>query len=1090
MAIAAPNIHWIYPDRGPRSGNTNITIYGEGFSPDDKITIWGGGTFLKSASQTGGPANAICCLGNYAFLACGISDLESDSNSWGVQVFNIEDATNPQPVCFFPLPDRANDILIVGDYAFVAAMGKGLQILNIQNPASPSLVTYHLLPEMALRLSVYGSYIYVTSVDFDSASLQILDISDPGSPSIIGSCPIPSIVDTMDVFVEGDYAYIAAGLQGLMIIDVSEPYSPHIVVSSFSTGGYAVGINKHLNHIYLSEMQKGISILDVSIPLSPTLISSIDTPGLAYNIYITQEYLYVADDYFGIEIFSNDPNNYRIVGFQATPGGAVDLKVYNENIYVADSFGGFQIVDAYNVENPSIESIESLIDNQSNVYVNGIDLFENSINKHLYVFSKPYSSQPNWFRILDVTDPKNILLYGLNEDIGYNPQDIAVRQGYAYLLDGEEGIQVFNVANLRNPQRVPYYDINNTGGKEITIRNDNLFLACSSLSDEPSFKIFSLDTKRIPYLIAEQPITDPNANTEAIYLMDDYAIVATGNAGIEIFDISLLNQPIPLYTDISVPGYINDITISGDFLCLTNKGKSVHSFNIEDVFNPSHIDTCNVPDEPLAIASFGHYLYLAEGSQGLQVLEIEETGKISSLATTPTLTSAKDVVIDNEGKYVYVAIENGIMTIDTLKPCSTINYIDSNTLEVITPAGLSPGTYHLTVTDPNGESSILYNGFTVGENHCPYINPINDIDILSANVRENIEFTIDAYDEDSDNLTYFVSLYRLPGGATLIGNVFSWTPQPKDVGFYPEIQIQVSDGECTYVREIMIFVFESSNTPPVLYPINDRVIPEGELLSFQLVATDNENDPVSFTAEPLPDGALLVDNVFFWTPDFTQSGSYTVTFSATEVNSTLMDSETIEITVENVNQAPSITVPNAFEGLQGVTIAFWIEGTDPDIEDIPGLNFSLSDSPEGANLTKSYRIQDKKISLFLWTPSFQQQGYFDITFSITDESTSQAQDNVLIEVIEVPGQNYSVSFVPGKNLWISPIGQESTYTSFDFLKELGEENISYIQVYDWDSTLKYQTYWFFGRPCGDNFPMSNSELFVVYAKQDLTFNWP
>ncbi|MFQ6008297.1 MAG: Ig domain-containing protein, partial [Candidatus Zixiibacteriota bacterium] len=90
------------------------------------------------------------------------------------------------------------------------------------------------------------------------------------------------------------------------------------------------------------------------------------------------------------------------------------------------------------------------------------------------------------------------------------------------------------------------------------------------------------------------------------------------------------------------------------------------------------------------------------------------------------------------------------------------------------------------------------------------------------------------------------------------------------------------------------------NNPPVLAPIGPQSTPEGVNLTFGVSATDDESIP-SLTTSTLPTGAVFVDSgngagSFDWTPDFTQSGTYNVTFYATD-DSAAVDSEIVTITV-------------------------------------------------------------------------------------------------------------------------------------------------------------------------------------------------
>lgn len=164
----------------------------------------------------------------------------------------------------------------------------------------------------------------------------------------------------------------------------------------------------------------------------------------------------------------------------------------------------------------------------------------------------------------------------------------------------------------------------------------------------------------------------------------------------------------------------------------------------------------------------------------------------------------------------------------------------------------------------------------------------------------------------------------------------------------------------------------AANNPPVLAAIGDRSADEGALLSFILTATDSDDDDVSFTVSGAPSGSSLTGATFSWTPSFSQSGTYNVTFTADDGQGDT-DSETITITVDDLNQPPELSAIGDQTVGEAEGLSFTLSGTDPDGEDI---SFSAEDLPTGASLAEV---------TFEWTPGFDQSGVYSVTFTATDE---------------------------------------------------------------------------------------------------------
>jgi hypothetical protein len=95
----------------------------------------------------------------------------------------------------------------------------------------------------------------------------------------------------------------------------------------------------------------------------------------------------------------------------------------------------------------------------------------------------------------------------------------------------------------------------------------------------------------------------------------------------------------------------------------------------------------------------------------------------------------------------------------------------------------------------------------------------------------------------------------------------------------------------------------SVNRPPVLASIGNKMVNEGELLTFAVSANDPDGDSLTYSASGMPTGAAFnpATKIFTWTPSYHQAGSYSsVHFTVSDNNTN--DTEDIVITVNNVYQ--------------------------------------------------------------------------------------------------------------------------------------------------------------------------------------------
>ena len=141
---------------------------------------------------------------------------------------------------------------------------------------------------------------------------------------------------------------------------------------------------------------------------------------------------------------------------------------------------------------------------------------------------------------------------------------------------------------------------------------------------------------------------------------------------------------------------------------------------------------------------------------------------------------------------------------------------------------------------------------------------------------------------------------------------FSYTPvSPLSEGPHT-LSISVSDNAGNQIQEVVSFRI---NQAPILNTIGNQSIDENGLLTFTVTATDPDGDALTYSATNLPTGASFdaATQIFTWTPDYTQAGSYTnVNFEVTDGVAT--DAEDITITVNDIVTDAGLVAYYPFNG--------------------------------------------------------------------------------------------------------------------------------------------------------------------------------
>jgi hypothetical protein len=169
------------------------------------------------------------------------------------------------------------------------------------------------------------------------------------------------------------------------------------------------------------------------------------------------------------------------------------------------------------------------------------------------------------------------------------------------------------------------------------------------------------------------------------------------------------------------------------------------------------------------------------------------------------------------------------------------------------------------------------------------------------------------------------------------------------------------------------------NAPPVLAPIGDQTVAEGQTLTFTLSATDaNPGETLTFGAANLPPGASFdaATATFTWTPGYDQAGFYPgVEFTVTDNGVPIaLDVELIAITVGNTNRPPVFDQLGPQAVNEYDTVSFRVSATDPDGDAVTIVPGTL---PRGASF-------DASNGLFTWRPDGTQAGVYPVYFDAVD----------------------------------------------------------------------------------------------------------
>jgi hypothetical protein len=509
--------------------------------------------------------------------------------------------------------------------------------------------------------------------------------------------------------VNGNYAYCCCGSGGLDIIDIRNPGQPKLV-KNYNTGIGVGGVQIVDNYAFLTVGESEVQIIDISNPCSPVLIGGFNTFFQMNAWCVKDNYFYGVGGSHGVgsslglglsrlRIFDISnllaPSFKGEIGINGTPTGIV---VKGNYAYVSTSnylmifiVAGLHIIDISNPITPKLAGI----------YDAGYDKFISTINvkgNYAYLMHYWYTSRNTEMLVLDISEPKSPKLVNLIDIAGmegyYGTIDIRVKDDYAYVAIGSQGLKVINISNPYHPEVVGTYNdpqilnrINITGNyayvtqgkvglKILDISNPNSPTLTGSLDKYEyggdlivvfvsghlaylvdfmgEFKIVDISIPASPALVGSYKISPEAGNLNDISVSGNYAYLTTGGEGfLYILDISKPKSPSLVGTyDPSEPLSMGKIYVSGNYAYIGMDNRGLLIIDISNPSSPTRKGEYYIPKAFIpGIYVKDHHAFLACGHEGLKIIDVSNPA-LPELVAQYNSSPVFDVVV--KGKYAYV----------------------------------------------------------------------------------------------------------------------------------------------------------------------------------------------------------------------------------------------------------------------------------------------------------------------------------------------------------------------------------------------------------------------------------------------------
>lgn len=359
--------------------------------------------------------------------------------SYSTTLAQPNSSLNIQHIVDVPLTCGSLPLTMIHDqlgrpYMYVAQKSGGLGIYDISNINSPSLVitipTFSFDTLDANSITQDGNYLFVALGNFFTGAVQysgmaIIDVTNPATATVTDFWKHASPGEGAGfVGIEGNYAYLAAMGNGLIIFDVTDKNNIAYISQFIPSINFpdpnpdpakynARGLEVKNDIVYLAYDAGGLRIINTTNKLNPVQTGQYSNPTLngiprAYNnIILDDSLVYVPIDYCGLEILNvADTSNITQTGWWnpwgcptnnwfTSPGHTNEI-AYDKNCGIVFMSTGKSEMYAVDVSNPALpDSVDVYGNTTNNQGTWGVSKYDDKLFlSYICTFGVPFPG--NW----------------------------------------------------------------------------------------------------------------------------------------------------------------------------------------------------------------------------------------------------------------------------------------------------------------------------------------------------------------------------------------------------------------------------------------------------------------------------------------------------------------------------------------------------------------------------------------------------------------------------------------------------------------------------------------------------------------------
>ena len=580
-------------------------------------------------------AKSVALSGDYAF----VSGQKYVAPSWrkGVFVVDVADPAAPYVTGFAEVPDQgglqAEGLAVLGDLVFMAGFNDGFAVVDVSDKAAPVARLWNqdkalLGQNYALAVQERGATDLLAVAG--NASSALYAVSGTAASPVVTRVS-SAVSGGRGLAFKGSVLAVAGtgGGWDLSAYETAVPSSPVLRDSVSPTAAVAGAESVEVagDRAFVALRDYGYAVVDIADPANLATVRVQTVPGDAEHVAVGGGYAYVSSGTgYDLPIYgANDPSGARLVLTRTDVNAGARLAAYRGYLYVTEYYdAGSGYADwhaaAYNINAPA--SAYRAASNVSNY----------SPFEFRFAGARSYlASERSGIAALDLSSP------GAPAYVA--PGYVSLPGGYAWAvaLDGHHALVGTSNSwlvsvDLSRPDSLNVVGSVQTQGtsgatreaRGLAVRGGLAFVA----NEEAGLRVVDVADPTFPVALSGYGALPASGSAAALALAGDFVLVADSTNGLLVYDgatarnWSSAGQARIWPTTVSGGGAY-DVVVRGNYAYVA---KGASGLEIWDVSNPrspaASGSLVQAGFSPVRLALYGEHLYALDGATKLYVVDL------------------------------------------------------------------------------------------------------------------------------------------------------------------------------------------------------------------------------------------------------------------------------------------------------------------------------------------------------------------------------------------------------------------------------------------------------------------------------------